>query len=378
MSFAGQWISNYAGSNSGTIVVDIEYLGDRYHGVACVWDNQPDVPSTLVRFIIDSKAPLQTLQNIKTVPIVAGKVLTQEELHGWAQRAGFVFPNFTEITLNLQPPQLAICWKTSIGTHGATTAILSPACGGLPSVLQPIPKIRTWEAFKRYVSGLTPNQYVFRGQERAEWRIRTTFHRSNRCILEKFLTDDVKALNRVFSGLSSHKYNISDPNEYGAFLSLAQHHGYPTPLLDWTWSPYVAAFFAYRNLRNNRTSKRSDKVRILKFPAKHWNLKMRHFDGLFPYPQHVSLLEPLAIGNARAIPQQAIAMITNLDDIETYLSQWDERLEINVLEAIDLPAASRTEVMRDLALMGITAASLFPGLDGACEALREQNFGGRI
>jgi hypothetical protein len=30
--------------------------------------------------------------------------------------------------------------------------------------------------------------------------------------------------------------------------------------------------------------------------------------------------------------------------------------------------------MKELALMGITAGSLFPGLDGACEELRERLF----
>src|SRR5271154_7570521 len=36
------------------------------------------------------------------------------------------------------------------------------------------------------------------------------------------------------------------------------------------------------------------------------------------------------------------------------------------MAAIDLPASARPQAMRDLAFMGITTASLFPGLDGAC------------
>jgi hypothetical protein len=32
------------------------------------------------------------------------------------------------------------------------------------------------------------------------------------------------------------------------------------------------------------------------------------------------------------------------------------------------------EVANDLRYMGITAGSLFPGLDGMCEELKEQNF----
>jgi hypothetical protein len=34
----------------------------------------------------------------------------------------------------------------------------------------------------------------------------------------------------------------------------------------------------------------------------------------------------------------------------------------------------RKRVVRELGYMGITASSLFPGLDGACEELKERNF----
>lgn len=44
------------------------------------------------------------------------------------------------------------------------------------------------------------------------------------------------------------------------------------------------------------------------------------------------------------------------------------------LEAFDLAASDRDYIMKELALMGVTAGALFPGLDGACESLKERNF----
>ncbi len=84
------------------------------------------------------------------------------------------------------------------------------------------------------------------------------------------------------------------------------------------------------------------------------------------------MLVALALGNPRAIPQQALSMITNVDDIETHIASVERARKLTFLEAIDLPASARSEVMRDLAFMGITAGSLFPGLDGVCESLREK------
>jgi hypothetical protein len=86
------------------------------------------------------------------------------------------------------------------------------------------------------------------------------------------------------------------------------------------------------------------------------------------------MLDALALGNPRAIPQQAISMISNVDDIETHIDSVEHARKATFLEAIGLPALERPAVMRDLAFMGITAGSLFPGLDGVCESLREKNF----
>jgi hypothetical protein len=84
-------------------------------------------------------------------------------------------------------------------------------------------------------------------------------------------------------------------------------------------------------------------------------------------------MEFIAIDNERLTPQQSISSVTNVDDIETYIRS-KESPEHQFLRAVDLPVGQRPEIMKELSVMGITAGSLFPGLDGACEELRERFF----
>ena len=75
------------------------------------------------------------------------------------------------------------------------------------------------------------------------------------------------------------------------------------------------------------------------------------------------------------VPQQAMTTLTNVDDIETYIAGAGRPLGKAYLFAIDLPISDREQALSDLNLMGINAGALFPGIDGACEALRYKNFG---
>jgi len=255
---------------------------------------------------------------------------------------------------------------SSIGTSGDASANAVKTRGGLPSDLVPI-HVRGWDGFKRKVNIIEQNRSIFRGQTNNKWRLRTSFHRTGRADLDRYENHDFPDLLKISSALTSYYFDPSNPLHRAALLNLAQHHGYPTPMLDWTWSPYVAAFFAFRHVRRNETSRR--KVRIFKLDCAAWN-ELPRADKLFPFLPNLTVLNRLAFGNARAIPQQSISIVSNVDDIETHIQSVELARDRKYLEVFDLPVSDREHVIKELALMGITAGALFPGLDGACEGLR--------
>jgi hypothetical protein len=369
MSLSGQWVAGYTGANSGTIVIEIDEVGDHFEGTACVWDNVKGHPSSLVRFRTTSKNPLQAMTGLKVVPMDGhGMELTPEQLAAMLPE-GMAFPTTADVSIQLQDSALTVQWATPVGSFGSAIAIKTRA--GEVSDLVPR-SLRNWTAFKTYVNGLERQRYVFRGQEDNQWRLRSSFYRTGRANMDRFVRIDINALQKALSALTRYAFDLRNPLHYGAFINLAQHHGYPTPLLDWTWSPYVAAFFEYRNLRLGGV-KRGGKVRIFKFDVREWN-KILQVNKVFPAQPHVSVLDALAFDNPRVIPQQAISTMSNVDDIEAHIRLVEGNMGRVYLEAIDLPARDRRGVMGELALLGVTAGSLFPGLDGACESLRELNF----
>jgi len=87
------------------------------------------------------------------------------------------------------------------------------------------------------------------------------------------------------------------------------------------------------------------------------------------------LFKELRLGapdNARALPQQSVNMFSNIVDIETFIE--NQTIGEPILKRTDIDFSDRSRVMRELRSMGITGASLFPGLDGVCEAVAQESF----
>jgi hypothetical protein len=281
-----------------------------------------------------------------------------------------LFPKSAKVTCELKNEMLSVSWQTEIGTYGS--AELPRSKSDQPSEYKSVEGIDTWSDFKSYAVQLTPGRFIFRGQANAQ-RLRTAFHRTNRKDLIKFMLQDIPALHRALSAQTKHVSNLSDGLQNGAFWNLIQHHGYPTPLLDWSESPFVAAFFAFRADRYRRSD--GEFVRVFMFDRNAWRNDYNQLQKVAPAKPHFSILEALAIENQRALPQQALSSVTNVDDIETYIRFREMERATHYLRVFDLPYTERTSILGELGMMGITAGSLFPGLDGACEGLRARFFG---
>ncbi len=164
-------------------------------------------------------------------------------------------------------------------------------------------------------------------------------------------------------------------------VAIAQHHGLPTPLLNWTQSPYIAAWFALSDALNQPVSpipNRLGFVRVYALTAAFketfaWN-PPPPLDAIHPFAAFVNFS---ARDNPRLYAQQGRFVMTNLGDLEGFLVQAQSDPKgfaggKTLLVAADIPRDVAPQALKDLALMGITAATMFPGLEGACRMLKQQ------
>jgi hypothetical protein len=364
----GQWIGPFNGYSEGVVVLELDRVGVQSEGAIYAWFNQANLPAVAILVKIPTDKSEFDLELIAE-PIHDGQIVRWDDIKD--KYPGITFEPKIKTKWKIKDDIISVEWESA---HGPGRAELSKSNAERSSQLTPDVKIQSWNQFKDYAISLEPQRYVFRGQADSNWRLRTHFHRAGRFSLIKLIGIDIPQLHGHLSNLTQHHFRLVDPLENAAFYSLVQHHGYPTPLLDWTHSPFIAAFFAYRGLKT-QSDLGDRKVRIFVFDQREWQINNIRSQLICPARPHFSFLNPLAINNPRMVPQQALSTITNVDDIEHFIGFHERRVGKRFVQVIDLPAADRNQIMHELSLMGITAGSMFPGLDGACEQLKERNFG---
>jgi hypothetical protein len=158
------------------------------------------------------------------------------------------------------------------------------------------------------------------------------------------------------------------------WLALAQHHGLPTRLLDWTYSPYVALHFATARARafdedgavwmvdyvraHERAPKKLreqlDRESANVFTTEMIAAVAEDFDDLAELGDFVVFVEPPSF-DERIVNQYALFSLA---------SQPDLSLDSELVRKIAIPAELKWEIRDKLDQANITERVLFPGLDG--------------
>lgn len=248
------------------------------------------------------------------------------------------------------------------------------------------------ERYLKYSNPARPPRWIFRGDDRA--RLQPTLERAlgrfdiGLCRMKEYEENTLREFKRHY-----HRYSQYTPakDSLVEWLSIMQHHGAPTRLLDWTYSFHVALFFATARAEKDSTRYIWAINRDLLWRAV-WNEnpcteeRMKppndkdpavQFDLLDSRSTLVCPMNPMQL-NERLSVQQGLflaplhlekpfnecfdASVKKIDELNGGTPAW-ERIDIKC------SAELMVDILKELQSMNITGVSLKPGLDGFAESL---------
>jgi FRG domain len=240
--------------------------------------------------------------------------------------------------------------------------------------------IDTWSDFDALVDPSASFQsWAFRGQADASWPMWTSLsrHLRNFSVHPDVWPAQEARMMRIFKRKAHlHLTHVPDAADVFQWLALMQHHGGPTRLLDFTWSPYVAAFFALELANADAAVFALDPSALPPLPTPsggHTQASLREpglYEGTFLANKSmvVTLGEP-GIMNQRLTAQLGTFVIPGVLDVPTE-TIVESHCGPDALVKLVLRRSLRAEALRSLYSRNVHNASLFPDLNGLAASLR--------
>jgi hypothetical protein len=249
--------------------------------------------------------------------------------------------------------------------------------------------LNSWQEFRGQVSNIESefghheragrgekNRILYRGQSDANWELETTLERYSR---EKWSVESyvalLKRLKPQIESFSDQQWKIPKVVTWGDGTRLPchelwvylRHCGFPSPLLDWTLSPYVAAFFAFEQIHN------SERVAVFAYIDAPRGTKV-----FWEKEPHISVKGVYEKTHRRHFLQQShYTVCTNLEQNSNMFNRHEDVFRGRVsnskrqdaLIKITTPLADRKSALQELDQMNINRFSLFQSEEALMETL---------
>jgi hypothetical protein len=205
--------------------------------------------------------------------------------------------------------------------------------------------IQSFEEFHRLTRRFLSNRLVlFRGHNDANWEL---VPKAARAEYQKL---DYSVFFPSFKRRAV-EFLEAQPENAWDWLAVAQHHGLPTPLLDWSYNPMIAAYFAV-------------------FPEENRDCAIYAFYDDSPIDPEKMKPEDFK-GVGRLVPRGIAQRIVRQSGIFTYhsppsLSVGKALGPKDIFVKIVIDKNYRREMIFELDKYGFNRMTLFPDLDGLC------------